>query len=317
MKRINGIENIATPFSRAVLTIGNFDGVHLGHQRLFARVVETAKKINGTSAAMTFEPHPMKVLQPDGCPFPLITLFEQKMELMEKTGLDILIVIPFNHEFAQISAQSFVQDLLVNRIGIKAMIIGNDYCFGKKREGNVQLLQQYGRELGFDVQVVPWKPVGNKLESRISSTAIRSAVSSGDLDQARAMLGRYYQVRGIVRRGRNRGGRLLGFPTANLQLCDELKPLSGVYAVSVLLQNKSYLGVANIGFSPTFDDQQYTLEVHLLDFLENIYDKNICVNFIKRLRGEKKFSSIEALSDQIHRDIHDAQIIFASLRLSE
>ena len=313
MKQIIGIENIKTPLEKTVLTIGNFDGVHLGHQLLFARVIETAKKIKGISAAMTFEPHPMKVLQPDGCPFPLITLYEQKLELLEKTGLDVLIVIPFDFEFANISAKNFVHDILIDRIGTKAIVIGNDYCFGKKREGNVKLLKQYGNEFGFDVHVVPWKPAGKDLESRISSTAIRSAVSSGNLDKAKQMLGRYYQVRGTVKKGRNRGGKMVGFPTANLQLFDELKPLNGVYAVDVVLDNNSYFGVANIGFSPTFDDQQYTLEIHLLDFLENIYGKKICVNFIKRLRGEKKFSSIDALSAQIECDIMDARKIFNSL----
>jgi len=315
MKQIIGIENIKTPLSRGVLTIGNFDGVHLGHQLLFEHVISTAKQLNGTSVAMTFDPHPMKVVQPDGCPFPLITLHEQKMELMKKSGLDVIIVIPFNYEFANISAKSFVDDILVDRIGVKAVVIGNDYCFGKKREGNVQLLKQFGKESGFDVHVVPWKPFGNDSESRISSTSIRSAVSSGNLNKARQMLGRYYQVRGTVKKGRNRGGSLVGFPTANLQLFDELKPKNGVYAVNVLLHEKIFPGVANIGFSPTFDDNQYTLEVHLLDFDENIYDKHICVNFIKRLRGEKKFSSIEALSNQIQSDIQDARKIFQSLQL--
>ncbi|KPA18451.1 riboflavin biosynthesis protein RibF [Candidatus Magnetomorum sp. HK-1] len=315
MKKIIGIENIEAPFNNAVLTIGNFDGVHLGHQCLFTRVIETAKIKNGMSCAMTFEPHPIKVLQPEGCPFPLITLLEQKIELMEQAGLDALIVIPFSLEFAAIAAKEFVQDILVKRIGVKAIVIGNDYCFGQKREGNVQLLKQYGLKFGFDVHVVPWEPVDNSSKSRISSTAIRSAVSSGKLEQAKNMLGRYYQVRGKVKHGRDRGGRLLGFPTANLQLYDELKPLSGVYAVTVQFQANRYFGVANIGYSPTFDDQQYTLEVHLLDFSKELYGKNIRVNFIKRLRGEKKFSSIDALSVQIQRDIQDARKIFNDLRL--
>jgi len=314
MKRFNNIESIEKPLNRAVLTIGNFDGVHLGHKSLFKQVIDTAKRINGVSCAMTFEPHPMKVIQPEGCPFPLITLFDQKIELMEKAGLDVLIVIPFNHEFAEISAREFVLDILIKRIGVKSIIIGNDYCFGKKREGNVQLLKQYGHELGFEVQVVPWKPIENE---RISSTAIRSAVSSGNLEQAKKMLGRYYQVLGIVKHGRDRGGSLLGFPTANLQLYDELKPLNGVYAVTVQHESNTYLGVANIGYSPTFDDQQYTLEVHLLDFSKNLYDQKIRVNFIKRLRGEIKFSSIDALSLQIKKDIQNARIIFDDLRLSK
>jgi riboflavin kinase/FMN adenylyltransferase len=317
MQKIIGIENITAPLKRAVLTIGNFDGVHLGHRRLFKNVVNIARQIDGTATAMTFEPHPMKVLKSDGCPFPLITLHEQKIELLSQSGLDYLIVVPFNYEFSQISAQKFVQDILVNRIGVKSIVIGNDYCFGKKRQGNIPLLQQYGDELGFSVHIVPWEAVENNTQARISSTAIRNAVSSGDLKQARQMLGRYYQVRGTVQRGRNRGGSQVGFPTANLKLYDELKPLNGVYAVSVLYKEKYYCAVANIGFSPTFDDHDYTLEIHLIDFSGDLYGQTIRVNFIERLRGEIKFSSINALSDQIRQDIQNAKKILKAIQVEQ
>jgi len=315
MKLIKGVENIKNPFQGAVFTIGNFDGVHRGHQLLFERVRETASRINGTACAMTFEPHPMKVLQPDGCPFPLITLYEQKVELLSTMGLDCLIVVPFNNKFAQISAKMFVSDILVGQIGVKSMVIGNDYCFGKKREGNIQLLQEYGDQFGFEVQIVPWKPVDNQTQMRISSTAIRSAVTSGDLTLANQMLGRYYQIRGTVKHGRSRGASEVGFPTANLELIDELKPLSGVYAVMIHYQHKQYPGVANIGYSPTFSDQQYTLEIHLLDFSDDLYGQNIRVDFIERLRGEKKFDSVAELSNQIKQDIQDARNIFQKLQV--
>jgi riboflavin kinase/FMN adenylyltransferase len=317
MQQIEGIENINTPFTRSVLTIGNFDGVHLGHQSLFNRVKETAKKINGTAIAMTFEPHPMKVLKPDGCPFPLITLYEQKIELISQLGLDVLIVIPFNNEFSKISARKFVQDILVKHVGVKSVIIGNDYCFGKKREGNIQLLKKYGDEFGFSVHIIPWQSVDNISQTRISSTAIRKAVASGDLIQAKQMLGRYYQVKGTVQRGRNRGGAQVGFQTANLKLYDELKPLNGVYAVSVIYKEKQYNAVANIGYSPTFDDQEYTLEIHLIDFSGNLYDQSIRVNFIERLRGEIQFNSIEALANQIKQDIQNARKIFDTIQVQQ
>jgi len=310
MRLIEDIENISNPLTRSVLTIGNFDGVHLGHQHLFNKVVETARKINGTAIAMTFEPHPMKVIKLDGCPFPLITLYEQKVELLSKVGLDILIVVPFTFKFSQISALHFVQDILVKRIGVKFIVIGNDYCFGKNREGNIQLLQEYGNEFGFSVQVVPWKSFDSTSQTRISSTAIRKAVGSGNLKLAKQMLGRYYQVKGIVQRGRNRGGSKVGFPTANLNLYDELKPLNGVYAVSVLYQDKYYPAVANIGYAPTFDDKEYTLEIHIIDFSGNLYDQTIRVNFIERLRDEVKFDSIDALSNQIKQDIQNAKMLF-------
>ena len=317
MQQIEGIESIRSPLTGTVLTIGNFDGVHLGHQRLFRRVVKTAQEINGNAVAMTFEPHPMKVLKPNGCPFPLITLYEQKIELLSKVGMDFLIIIPFNYEFSQIPAKEFVQDILVNRIGVKSIVIGNDYCFGKKREGNIQLLQDYGNKLGFSVQIVPWESVNNNAQDRISSTAIRTAVASGNLKHAKQMLGRYYQVRGIVQRGRNRGGSQVGFPTANLKLHDELKPLSGVYAVSVLHDNHHYAAVANIGYSPTFDDQQYTLEVHLINFSGNLYDQCIRVNFIERLRDEIKFDTIAALADQIKLDIINSKKVFDTIQVEQ
>jgi len=317
MQQIEGIENIAAPLKRAVLTIGNFDGVHLGHRRLFKNVVEIARQIDGTATAMTFEPHPMKVLKTDGCPFPLITLYEQKIELLAREGLDYLIVVPFNYEFSQVSAQNFVQDILVNRIGVKSIVIGNDYCFGKKREGTIQLLQDYGNKLGFSVQIVPWESVDNPPNTRISSTAIRTAVASGNLKQARKMLGRYYQVRGTVQPGRNRGGSQVGFPTANLKLHDELKPMSGVYAVSVLYKEKQYFAVANIGFAPTFDDHEYTLEIHLINFSGNLYGQTIRVNFIERLRGEIKFDSINALADQIKQDIQNAKKILGTIQVKQ
>jgi len=317
MQQIDGIDNIKAPLTRAVLTIGNFDGVHLGHQSLFNRVVETAKKINGTATAMTFEPHPMKVIKPEGCPFPLITLYEQKIELLSQVGLDFLIVIPFNKEFSQISARQFVQNILVERIGVKSVIIGNDYCFGKKREGNIQLLKEYGDEFGFSVQIVPWQAVDNISQTRISSTAIRKAVASGNLIQAKQMLGRYYQVKGIVQQGRNRGGNQVGFHTANIKLYDELKPLNGVYAVNVIYQEKKYLAVANIGYSPTFNDHEYTLEIHLLDFSGNLYNQTIRVNFIERLRDEIKFESIAALAEQINIDIHHARKVFDSIQVEQ
>jgi riboflavin kinase/FMN adenylyltransferase len=317
MQQIEGIDNINVPLKRAVLTIGNFDGVHLGHQCLFNIVAETAKKINGTATAMTFEPHPMKVLKPDGCPFPLITLYEQKIELLSQVGIDVLIVIPFNNEFSQISARKFVQEILVKRIGVKSVVIGNDYCFGKKREGNIQLLQEYGDEFGFSVQIVPWQAVDNIPQTRISSTAIRKAVASGNLIQAKQMLGRYYQVKGTVQQGKNRGGAQVGFHTANIKLFDELKPLNGVYAVSVIYQEKMYAAVANIGYSPTFNDQEYTLEIHLLDFSGNLYGQTIRVNFIERLRDEIKFDSIAALSEQIKLDIQHARNVFDTIQVEQ
>ena len=288
MKIIQDIETIKEPFKSAVITIGNFDGVHLGHQALFHEVIEMADSMDGTAIAMTFEPHPIRVITQNGHP-PLITLVEQKTELIGKAGLDVLICVPFTMAFAALSARTFVEDILVKRIGMKAIIVGQDYTFGHKREGNVALLQQYADELGFKVVVADWiqPPKGNN--NRISSTAIRKLVMDGRMKKAGKMLGRNYQIRGTVAHGRDRGGKLLGIPTANINLHDELCPKVGVYAVIVHYNGKRYQGVANIGYSPTFDDHIFTVEAHILDFKEDIYGQKIMVNFVERLRDEKSF----------------------------
>ncbi len=302
MELVEGIEKIGEPYKDAVIAKVNFDVVNIGHQALFHEVIERADALGGTSVAMTFEPHPMRVLKQNGHP-PLITLYEQKVELITRSGIDVLICVPFTPEFASVTPREFVEDILIRRIGVRAIVVGKDYTFGKNREGNIELLKTYSKELGFELIVADWiqKP-GNGVH-RISSTRIREFVTAGDVEHARKLLGRYYQIRGTVETGRNRGGKLLGFPTANIKLHDELAPKTGVYAVIVECQDKKYKGVANIGYSPTFDDHIYTVEVHILDFNDNIYGQKIRVNFTERLRDEKKFSGISQLSEQIRKDI--------------
>ncbi len=306
MQLIENLNQIRRPFDNAVLTIGNFDGVHKGHQKLLSLVIEKAGRINGTSVAMTFDPHPLKALGIKGPP--LITRRDQKIELIEKSNIDVLLCLPFDKAFASISAQRFVRDLLVNKIGMKAIIIGADYSFGKNRAGNVDMLETQGSELGFETIVLPW--VNNAdAEERISSTRIRDIVMAGNVSQAVAYLGRYYQIRGKVIKGRERGGSQLGFPTANIKLHDELCPKIGVYAVTVETVLGKHWGVANIGFSPTFGDGEFTIEVHILDFDHDLYDTRIRVNMVERLRDETKFSSIDALAVQIEKDIQKARQI--------
>ena len=302
MELIKHFDKIEKPYKNAVITIGNFDGVHLGHQALFHEVIEKADAINGTSVVMTFEPHPVRVLKQNGH-LALITIYEQKVELIESSGVDVLICVPFTKGFATISAKEFVQDVLLKSIGMKAIIVGKDYTFGKNREGDIDLLKTYAKDLGFDVIVADWIQASKNLPDRISSTRTRELIMEGKVDEAQKLLGRYYQVRGKVITGRNRGGKLLGFPTANITLQNELCPKNGIYAVTVEYSGKIYQGVANIGFSPTFDDHIFSVEVHILDFNENIYGQKIRVNFVQRIRGEKKFSNIPELSDQIKKDI--------------
>ncbi|MCP3944064.1 MAG: bifunctional riboflavin kinase/FAD synthetase [Desulfobacteraceae bacterium] len=307
MELIENLDQINSPFKNAVITIGNFDGVHKGHQALLHQVIERADEIEGTAVAITFEPHPLRAL---GISSPsLITRHDQKTELIEQTGIDVLICIPFNDAFASITAQDFIEKILVDKIGMKGIIIGADYSFGKNRVGTIDLLKSEGERLGFETIISPWINDTNTGVERISSTRIREIVMEGKVAQVMKYLGRHYQIRGKVIRGRKRGGSLLGFPTANIKLHDELCPKLGVYAVKVETIKGSFFGVANIGFSPTFGDQMFTIEVHILNFSGDLYDTRVRINLVERLRDEKKFSSLEQLSEQIKKDIEIAKEI--------
>jgi riboflavin kinase / FMN adenylyltransferase len=311
MKVVDGIDAIAEPFPGAVLTIGNFDGVHLGHKALFDEVISRARAIDGTAIAMTFEPHPLRVLRNNGNP-PLITLGEQKVELIGRTGLDALIVIPFTRKFAEITAERFLKEILIERVGMRAFVVGGDYAFGRNREGDIEYLRSASERLNFELVVADWIRAPVAGSGRISSTRIRELVEAGDIREARRLLGRPYQIRGTVLPGRNRGGKLLGCPTANLQLQDELAPRSGIYAVTVEHEGRTHPGVANIGWSPTFDDHLFTVEIHLLDFSGDLYGRRIRVNFVERIRDERKFAGIGELAEQIQRDIAVAREILAA-----
>jgi riboflavin kinase/FMN adenylyltransferase len=256
---------------------------------------------------MTFEPHPLRALGISTPP--LITRRDQKIELIKSSGIDVLICLPFDKAFAQISAQEFIEDILVKKIGMKTIVIGPDYSFGKNRGGNVALLKAKGGELGYETIVPDWIRDVETDTERISSTRIRELVMDGHVDRAKHYLGRFYQIRGKVIKGRERGGSLLGCPTANIKLHDELCPKFGVYAVTVETIHGNFKGVANIGFSPTFGDGMFTIEVHIFNFKEDIYDSRIRVNMVKRLRDEIKFSNIEQLSAQIRKDIQKAKEI--------
>jgi riboflavin kinase / FMN adenylyltransferase len=310
MELIENLYEIKEPYTKSVITIGNFDGVHIGHQALFHETIAKADAIGGTSIAMTFEPHPIRLLKA-GPPPPLITLHEQKVELISRAGLDLLICVPFTHAFSAIDAKAFVEEILIQKIGMTAIVVGEDYTYGRNREGNLKMLRADATRLGFEVVVVPGIPFTGEGPGRISSTRIRELVMGGELSMSQKMLGRHYQVRGTVVTGRNRGGKLLGFPTANINLQDALRPKNGVYAVTVECLDRLFKGVVNIGYSPTFDDHQFTVEVHLLDFDGDLYGKKIRVNFIQRIRDEKKFSGIEALADQIRKDIVRAREIIS------
>ena len=308
MDVIEDIEKLEKPFENAVVTIGNFDGVHLGHQGLFRQVIRQASLINGTSVVITFDPHPLQALGKNSPP--LITRRDQKIELIRDTGVDKIICIPFSREFASTEPKEFIYDFLIGKIGMKSIIVGPDYSFGKDRKGDIHLLHTESKKGGFSVIIPDWVHDAGNGSERISSTKIRKLVMEGRVEDAPRYLGRRYQIRGKVVKGRDRGGRKLGFPTANIKLHDELCPKFGVYAVTVETGHGNFRGVANIGYSPTFDDNMFTIEVHILDdFSYDIYNTRIRVNMAARLREEKKFSGLEELSGQIKKDIEKAKEI--------
>jgi len=303
MKIYRDLQEIKKPFARAFVTIGNFDGVHLGHQMLFSEVVGKAYNQDGESVAVTFDPHPLKVLRPDG--IRLISTTEQKINLIAMAGVEHLLILPFTKELAATTARDFVQNILVDTIGVRELVVGYDYAFGKGREGNIDFLKQIGQELGFGVTVVEAHYENGML---VSSTKIRELVTEGRMQDARRLLGRYYQIHGEVQRGRQRGGRELGFPTANLKLSEEdLCPKRGVYVTQVIHGGKVYGGVSNIGYNPTFGENKLVAETHIFDFNSDIYGHPIKINLLRYLRGEKKFDRIEDLIAQIKLDIVTAK----------
>ncbi|MFH1349808.1 MAG: bifunctional riboflavin kinase/FAD synthetase [Pseudomonadota bacterium] len=306
MNIIYDLKQLKAPLKSTVLTIGNFDGVHWGHLMLFEKVKERAKAIEGQAAVMTFEPHPVKVMKPKNGPH-LITPTEQKLNLIWDSGIDVIFCMPFTTQFASISAHDFVKDILVDKIGIKEIVVGYDYTFGHNRQGNITLLQQMGENLHFRVHALEPVRINQTL---VSSTHIRELIQEGNLSEAKRLLGRDYQICGTVIKGKNRGARLLGYPTANLKLIDELVPKRGVYAVTVIVDDELYYGVTNIGYNPTFSDNALSIETHLLDFSGSLLGQKIKLNFIQRLRDEKTFKSVQELSKQIARDIQRAKTLF-------
>ncbi len=303
------IEQVQHKLKNPAITIGNFDGVHRGHKALFKRVKHWAEELNGQSAVMTFDPHPAEVLFP-GKPLSFITSHQKKLDLIESCGIDAAIVIPFSHEFSRISATDFVEDVLVAKIGVKAVVVGYDYRFGHSREGDIEFLRRMGEKHGFQVDIVS----GIKMDDTVvSSTAIRQMIIQGKMREANRLLGRCFEVSGTVIAGRKRGVTL-GFPTANILMPSLTSPRTGVYAVKAEVNGKTYGGAANLGYNPTFGDTDLSLEVHLFDFSGDIYGMPITIRFIDRLRDEKRFSGPDELVRQIRDDVNSAKKILAEIQ---
>ncbi len=306
MQVFHGIETVQRKLKNPAITIGNFDGVHKGHQALFERVKQLAVDLNGESAVVTFDPHPLEVLFPQKAPS-FITSHRRKLDLIASCGIDATIVIPFDHEFSRMSAREFVEVVLVEKIGARAIVVGHDYRFGHSREGDIAFLKQLGEQYGFKVETVTGLRVNDTV---VSSTGIRQMIVSGNIKEANRLLGRFFEVSGTVIPGRKRGVSL-GFPTANIRMPALASPRTGVYVVEAEVDGKTYGGAANLGYNPTFGDTDLSLEAHLFDFSQDIYGKSITVRFIDRLRDELRFSSPDELAAQIRKDVDAAKEILA------
>lgn len=308
MQLVRGIHNIKDSDHGCVLTIGNFDGVHLGHRRVIAALVEKAAELNCIPAVMVFEPQPQELFAPESAPARL-TRLRDKYSLLEQLGVKRLICVSFNKQFASLTAEHFVEHLLVEKLGIQHLIIGDDFRFGKNRQGDFGMLCNAGDKFDFGVSDTKSFKLA---DCRISSTAIRTALEQNDLHEAERMLGRPYSIIGRVFHGDKRG-RTLGFPTANIKLKRRVSPVCGVYVVGVNVLGKRYYGVANIGSRPTVAGIRQQLEVHVFDFDHNVYGEIMEVVLLKKLREEMKFDSLENLTRQIDIDSQQAKHYIESI----
>jgi riboflavin kinase/FMN adenylyltransferase len=300
MKVLHSIEEIERQRT-SIVTIGTFDGVHLGHQEILREVVRRARVKHGRSVCFTFDPHPKEVVGKGGYAVELLTTMEERIELFEDLGFDLVFVLHFTYAFSRQSPKEFYEKYLVKSIGISEEVEGYDHMFGRDREGGIEELRRIGNELGFSVSILPPFTVDGEV---ISSTKIRHLLREGDIQRATRYLGREYALDGAVVRGASRGAAL-GFPTANIQPISERKlvPRDGVYFVRVLRGNVSYYGMMNIGNRPTFEtDHRKTIEVNLFDFDQTIYGKRLRVQFLRRIRDEVRFGSAQELIERMEID---------------
>ena len=297
----------------SIITIGTFDGVHIGHQEIIKNLVKNANSNNNKSLILTFFPHPRMVLQKGG-DLKLLTTLEEKIDLLDKTGLDFLIIEPFTKDFSRLTALEFVRDILVRQLKLKKLVIGYDHHFGRNREGNFEQLKEYGNVYGFDVEEIPAQDIQNV---SVSSTKIRKALTDGDIEKANKYLGYEFILTGKVIRGKGLGKKW-NYPTININIEEVYKliPKSGVYIVKTIIDNSNVFGIMNIGYRPTIDGKHQTIEVHLLDFNADLYGKNIKVQLAYRLRDEQKFNSVEDLFIQIKYDEKKARELIMNGKIS-
>lgn len=296
------------PQTRIVATLGNFDGVHRGHQAILRRVVEDATNLNSPSVVMTFDPVPKKVLSPETAP-PLIQTLEQRLETFQQFGINSTIVVVFDMEFARKTPEQFVKEYLIDLLHVHTFVVGGNFAFGHRKQGNISLLKEMGTQYGFNVECVDAVQDGG---SRISSTLIRGEIQEGQVEQARIHLGHPFALRGTVIRGEQLGGKI-GIPTANLQVKNELLPGRGVYACRAIFEKQVYPAAVNVGYRPTVGGKTLTVEAHLIGFSGELYGKEMELQFFHRIREEKQFSGIDALRAQILADINAAHVYLESI----
>lgn len=307
MKIHRGLD-IDEPIKNPIVTTGTFDGVHVGHRKIIQHVKTLAGAMQGETVLITFEPHPRLVLFPDDNNLVLLSTMDEKISLLEKAGIDHLIIIPFTKEFSRISSYEWI-NMLVDKLRLHTLVIGYDHHFGRNREGSIEQLKDYSVEFEFNLVEIPAQDID---DIKVSSTKIREALKMGDIRSANNFLHYAYTFTGLVVEGDKRG-RTIGYPTANLKINNPLKlvPGDGVYAVNVLIDNKIHEGMLNIGLRPTVDGKKHSIEVHIFNLEQDLYGKNITIQLMSRIRSEKKFESIDALKSQLD---NDAQVALAELR---
>lgn len=298
MEIIQSLSNFSYK-EKTIVTIGTFDGVHIGHQKILEKVVDSAKKEHKKSVLLTFFPHPRMVLQQDSN-LELINTIKEKSTLLAKTGLDYLIIHPFSKEFSRLTALDFVRDILVNQLNTSKLIIGYDHHFGKNREGNLEQLTEYSLLYDFEVEEIPAQDIN---DVAVSSTKIRRALAEKNIKTANKYLGYNFMLNGTVVNGKQLGGKI-GFPTANISVKEDYKliPKTGVYVVKSLIENNVFYGMMNIGYRPTIDGNHQTIEVHFFDFNKDLYNQKLTIEILYFLRDEQKFDSVNDLILQLKED---------------
>lgn len=304
MRVFRGLDNLP-PFKNPVLTIGTFDGVHLGHAKIIERLRKKAIEVDGESIIITFDPHPRFVVAPNSTPIELLSTSQEKIKALQALHVDNVVIVPFTKAFSDISAEAYIRDFIVSNFHPHTIIIGYDHHFGKNRQGNYQLLESVKATYGFQLEEIPVQEIEH---IAVSSTKIRAALHIGDIKKANELAGKYYTLEGVVIHGEKRG-RLIGFPTANVHVGDahKLIPANGVYAVKAYLKKTVYKAMLNIGVRPTISSSNHrSIEVNIIDFDQDIYDETLRIEFVDKLRDEIKFNGIDELIAQLTIDKQDA-----------